>query len=102
MKVHGLLVLISRLKQQWLEEQKQCDCSIRNLSDTHYLYFLADGIDSPVRQDNRLCLLFIIGILSMNVRSSLCSKILIESQKQTRQNFSIACKHTCLNRISQA
>ncbi|MGP1923689.1 MAG: hypothetical protein ACTS73_01695 [Arsenophonus sp. NEOnobi-MAG3] len=28
----------------------------------HYIYFLADGIDTSVRQDNYLCLLVIIGV----------------------------------------
>ncbi|MGG2143910.1 IS256 family transposase [Symbiopectobacterium sp. RP] len=51
---------ISRLKQQWLEEHRQW--CLRDLSDTRYVYFWADGIYSHVRQDDRLCLLVIIGV----------------------------------------
>ncbi|MGP1925069.1 MAG: hypothetical protein ACTS73_09710 [Arsenophonus sp. NEOnobi-MAG3] len=41
------LLVISRLKQQWLEEHRKC-CQ-RNLSDMRYVYFLADGIYSHLR-----------------------------------------------------
>ncbi|MGP1924428.1 MAG: hypothetical protein ACTS73_05970 [Arsenophonus sp. NEOnobi-MAG3] len=36
--------------------------SLHKLSDTRYLYFLADGIYNPVRQDDHLCLLLIIDL----------------------------------------
>ena len=51
---------ISRLKSQWLDEHKAW--SQRDLSDTRYVYLWADGIYSNVRQDDRLCLLVIIGV----------------------------------------
>lgn len=60
-KANGLSAsTISRLKQQWLEEHRQW--CLRDLSDTRYVYCWADGIDSHVRQDDRLCLLVIIGV----------------------------------------
>ncbi|MGG2141013.1 IS256 family transposase [Symbiopectobacterium sp. RP] len=60
-KANGLSAsTISRLKQQWLEEHRQW--CLRDLSDTRYVYFWADGIYSHVRQDDRLCLLVIIGV----------------------------------------
>ncbi|MGP1925071.1 MAG: hypothetical protein ACTS73_09720 [Arsenophonus sp. NEOnobi-MAG3] len=49
---------ISKLKQQWLEESTGSIC-LCDLSDTHYVYFLANAIYSPVRQDDRLCMLLI-------------------------------------------
>lgn len=51
---------ISRLKSQWLDEHKAW--SQRDLSDTRYVYLWADGIYSNVRQDDRLCLLVVIGV----------------------------------------
>ncbi|WGE30902.1 IS256 family transposase (plasmid) [Edwardsiella tarda] len=54
---------ISRLKAQWLEEHHAW--TQRDLSDTRYAYFWADGIYSYVRQDNRLCLLVIIGVTEL-------------------------------------
>lgn len=51
---------ISRLKAQWLEEHHAW--AQRNLSDTRYAYIWADGIYSNVRQDDRLCLLVVIGV----------------------------------------
>lgn len=51
---------ISRLKQQWQDEHRQW-CQ-RDLHDARYVYFWADGIYSNVRQDDRLCLLVIIGV----------------------------------------
>lgn len=60
-KAHGLSAsTISRLKQQWLEVHRQW--CLRDLSDTRYVYFWADGIYSHVRQDDRLCLLVSIGV----------------------------------------
>ncbi|MGG2141831.1 IS256 family transposase [Symbiopectobacterium sp. RP] len=60
-KANGLSAsTISRLKQQWLEEHRQW--CLRDLSDTRYVYFWADGIYSHVRQDDHLCLLVIIGV----------------------------------------
>lgn len=51
---------ISRLKQQWLDEHRAW--TQRDLSDARYVYLWADGIYSNVRQDDRLCLLVIIGV----------------------------------------
>lgn len=51
---------ISRLKAQWLDEHRVW--AQRDLSDTRYVYLWADGIYSNVRQDDRLCLLVIIGV----------------------------------------
>lgn len=51
---------ISRLKAQWLDEYRTW--AQRDLSDTRYAYLWADGIYSNVRQDDRLCLLVIIGV----------------------------------------
>ena len=51
---------ISRLKAQWLDEHHSW--SQRDLSDTRYVYLWADGIYSNVRQDDRLCLLVLIGV----------------------------------------
>jgi transposase-like protein len=50
---------ISRLKQDW--EQDYQDWTRRDLSKKRYVYVWADGIYSNVRQDDRLCLLVIIG-----------------------------------------
>jgi len=51
---------VSRLKQQWNEEHRVW--SQRALSDRRYVYWWADGVYSNVRQDDRLCLLVIIGV----------------------------------------
>ena len=51
---------ISRLKAQWLDEHHAW--AQRDLSDTRYAYLWADGIYSNVRQDDRLCLLVVIGV----------------------------------------
>ncbi|KAB5494276.1 IS256 family transposase [Serratia sp. RJAL6] len=51
---------ISRLKAQWLDEHRAW--SQRDLNDTRYVYLWADGIYSNVRQDDRLCLLVVIGV----------------------------------------
>jgi len=51
---------ICRLKRQWLDEH-QAWCR-RDLSDKRYVYWWADGVYSNVRQDQRLCLLVIIGV----------------------------------------
>ncbi|EPY6113007.1 IS256 family transposase [Salmonella enterica subsp. enterica serovar Bareilly] len=51
---------ISRLKAQWLDEHQAW--AQRDLSDTRYVYLWADGIYSNVRQDDRLCLLVVIGV----------------------------------------
>ncbi|MGP1924936.1 MAG: hypothetical protein ACTS73_08910 [Arsenophonus sp. NEOnobi-MAG3] len=63
---------------------------MRNLSNTRYgyfLYFLVDGIYSPVRKEDLLCLLVIIGVSGMDVRNSLRSKIFIKSQNLTTLNL---------------
>ncbi|MGP1923906.1 MAG: hypothetical protein ACTS73_02905 [Arsenophonus sp. NEOnobi-MAG3] len=46
------------MKQQWLEEHKQW-CLLGFKRYARYVYFLADGIYTPVRKDDRLCLLVI-------------------------------------------
>lgn len=51
---------ISRLEAQWLDEHSTR--AQRDLSDTRYVYLWADGIYSNVRQDDRLCLLVVIGV----------------------------------------
>jgi len=51
---------ISRLKQHWTEEHRAW-CQ-RDLSHSRYVYWWADGVYSNVRQDDRLCLLVIIGV----------------------------------------
>jgi len=51
---------ISRLKQSWNDEHRQW--SQRDLSQSRYVYWWADGVYSNVRMDDRLCLLVIIGV----------------------------------------
>ena len=51
---------ISRLKQSWSDEYRQW--SQRDLSQSRYVYWWADGVYSNVRMDDRLCLLVIIGV----------------------------------------
>jgi transposase-like protein len=51
---------ISRLKQHWTEEHRVW-CQ-RDLNHSRYVYWWADGVYSNVRQDDRLCLLVIIGV----------------------------------------
>ena len=51
---------ISRLKAQWLDEHSAW--VQRDLSDNRYVYLWADGIYSNIRQDERLCLLVVIGV----------------------------------------
>lgn len=51
---------VSRLKQQWSEEHRTW-CQ-RDLSEQRYVYWWADGVYSNVRQDDRLCLLVLIGV----------------------------------------
>jgi transposase-like protein len=51
---------VSRLKAKWLDEHK--DWQRRDLSQTRYVYWWADGVYSNVRLDDRLCLLVIIGV----------------------------------------
>ena len=51
---------ISRLKQSWSDEHRQW--SQRDLSQSRYVYWWADGVYSNVRMDDRLCLLVIIGV----------------------------------------
>ena len=50
---------VSRLKQQW--EQDYDTWRQRDLSKRRYVYIWADGIDSNVRMDDKLCTLVIIG-----------------------------------------
>lgn len=50
---------VSRLKQAW--EQDYDEWRQRDLSKRRYVYVWADGIYSHVRQDDRLCLLVVIG-----------------------------------------
>lgn len=54
---------ISRLKAQWIDEHHAW--SQRDLRDTRYVYLWADGIYSNVRQDDRLCLLVLIGVTEL-------------------------------------
>ncbi|MGP1924143.1 MAG: hypothetical protein ACTS73_04320 [Arsenophonus sp. NEOnobi-MAG3] len=42
---------------------------MRNLNDMRYLYFLVDGIQSLIKQDDRLYLLVLSASLSMDIRS---------------------------------
>ncbi|MGP1923649.1 MAG: hypothetical protein ACTS73_01475 [Arsenophonus sp. NEOnobi-MAG3] len=58
-----------------------------------YVYFLVDSIYNPIRQDDTLLLAGIIGITEDRRKRQLPQKMLIESQKQTCQNLSIACEH---------
>ena len=51
---------ISRLKQHWIDEHREW-CQ-RDLSQSRYVYWWADGVYSNVRLDDRLCLLVIIGV----------------------------------------
>jgi transposase-like protein len=51
---------ISRLKQHWIDEHREW-CQ-RDLSQSRYVYWWADGVYSNVRMDDRLCLLVIIGV----------------------------------------
>jgi putative transposase len=51
---------VSRLKAHWVEEHRTW-CQ-RELSDQRWVYWWADGIYSNVRQDDRVCLLVIIGV----------------------------------------
>ena len=51
---------ISRLKQSWSDEHRQW--RQRDLSQSRYVYWWADGVYSNVRMDNRLCLLVIVGV----------------------------------------
>jgi len=53
---------ITRLKKDWIHDYHQW--RTRNLSDKEYVYVWADGIYTNVRQDDRLCLLVIIGSTS--------------------------------------
>ena len=51
---------ISRLKERWQSEHEQWQQ--RDLSSKRYVYLWADGVYSNVRQDDRLCLLVIVGV----------------------------------------
>ena len=51
---------VSRLKQHWIEEHRTW-CQ-RELSDQRWVYWWADGVYSNVRQDDRVCLLVVIGV----------------------------------------
>jgi putative transposase len=51
---------ISRLKQSWSDEHRQW--RQRDLSQSRYVYWWADGVYSNVRMHDRLCLLVIIGV----------------------------------------
>jgi len=57
---------ISRLKSQWIEEH-HCWCR-RDLSQSKYVYWWADGVYSNVRMDNRLCLLVIVGVTEHGIK----------------------------------
>lgn len=50
---------ISRLKKQWEEDYDQW--RQRDLSNRRYVYLWADGVYCNVRQDDKLCLLVIMG-----------------------------------------
>ena len=50
---------ISRLKRQWEEDYDQL--RKRDLSNRRYVYIWADGVYCNVRQDDKLCLLVIMG-----------------------------------------
>ncbi len=51
---------ISRLKERWVDEHKAWQR--RELSGKRYVYLWADGVYSNVRQDDRLCLLVVVGV----------------------------------------
>ena len=51
---------ISRLKDRWQDEHEQWQR--RDLSNKRYVYLWADGVYANVRQDDRLCLLVILGV----------------------------------------
>lgn len=51
---------VSRLKSQWSDEHQAW--SRRDLGGQRFVYWWADGIYTRVRQDDRLCLLVIIGV----------------------------------------
>ena len=51
---------ISRLKQSGSDDHRQW--RQRDLSQSGYLYWWADGVYSNVRMDNRWCWLVIIGV----------------------------------------
>jgi transposase-like protein len=51
---------VSRLKAHWIEEHRTW-CQ-RELSDQRWVYWWADGVYSNVRQDDRVCLLVVIGV----------------------------------------
>jgi len=57
---------ISRLKQSWSDEYRQW--RQRDLSQSRYVYWWADGVYSNVRMDDRLCLLVIIGVTEQGSR----------------------------------
>ncbi len=61
---------LSILKHQCLEEQRR-RC-VLNLRDTRYVYLLADGIYSSVRQNDRLCLLLLLDLPFLMVRIVCC------------------------------
>ena len=50
---------ISRLKQHWEDDYSQW--RKRDLSNRHFVYIWADGVYCNVRQDDKLCLLVIMG-----------------------------------------
>lgn len=50
---------ISRLKKDWIEDYHHW--RQRDLSDRQYVYVWADGVHTNVRQDDKLCLLVMIG-----------------------------------------
>lgn len=51
---------VSRLKERWVDEHRAWQR--RDLSGKRYVYLWADGVYSNVRQDDRLCLLVIVGV----------------------------------------
>ena len=51
---------ISRLKERWVDEHTAWQR--RELSGKRYVYLWADGVYSNVRQDDRLCLLVVVGV----------------------------------------
>lgn len=52
--------VISRLKMNWEDEHMQW--KKRNLKNKHYVYWWVDGIGFPVRDDERRCVLVVMGV----------------------------------------
>ena len=82
---------IGRLKQSWSDEHRQW--SQRDLSQSRYVYWWADGVYSNVRMDDRLCLLVIIGVTEQGRKELVAMERLRKDKEELLTFYDFPAEH---------